>query len=96
MKSVYSAVRTGSLNKAVCAWALKVNFLLNRLRTCHIYYGICVTFTGNNIDYIYIYNYDDHNDKIIILLLSVELCNKQQYDNAPKAVETSREIKITV
>jgi hypothetical protein len=24
MKSVYSAVRTGSLNNAVCAWALKV------------------------------------------------------------------------
>jgi hypothetical protein len=23
MKSVYSAVRTGYLNKAVCAWALK-------------------------------------------------------------------------
>jgi hypothetical protein len=23
MKSVYSAVRTGDLNKAVCAWALK-------------------------------------------------------------------------
>jgi len=23
MKSVYSAVRTGSLNKAVCAWSLK-------------------------------------------------------------------------
>jgi len=23
MKSFYSAVRTGSLNKAVCAWALK-------------------------------------------------------------------------
>ena len=25
MKSVYSAVRTGALNTAVCAWALKVN-----------------------------------------------------------------------
>ena len=30
MKSVYSAVRTGSLNTAVCAWALKVSNLTRR------------------------------------------------------------------
>jgi len=28
MKSVYSAVRTGSLNKAVCASSLRANYIL--------------------------------------------------------------------
>ena len=34
MKSVYSAVRTGSLNKAVCASSLRVKFLEKRIK-CH-------------------------------------------------------------
>jgi hypothetical protein len=42
MKSVYSAVRTGSLNKAVCASSLNVNIFCIYLRTnndlCHLHH----------------------------------------------------------
>ena len=34
MKSVYSAVRPGALNRAVCAWALKVN-IATTVRSAH-------------------------------------------------------------
>jgi len=41
-KSVYSAVRTGSLNKAVCAWALKVN-IATTVRSAHTVF-MCFVF----------------------------------------------------
>ena len=42
MKSVYSTVRTGSLNSAVCAWALKVN-IATTVRSAHTVF-MCFVF----------------------------------------------------
>ena len=56
IKSVYSAVRTGSLNRAVCAWALKVN-IETTVRSAHTVFmcfvfiweqtATCVTYSIN-------------------------------------------------
>ena len=46
MKSVYSAVRTGSLNTAVCAWALKVYFSLQtvvRTQSFEVFHSVVKT-----------------------------------------------------
>ena len=44
MKSAYSAVRTGSLNKAVCASSLKVNIVTKTLGSAHTVF-MCFVFT---------------------------------------------------
>jgi hypothetical protein len=41
MKSVYSAVRTGSLNKAVCAWSLNFQSLLVTWCTTSLTFNSC-------------------------------------------------------
>jgi len=48
MKSVYSAVRIGSLNIAVCAWALKVNIATTVRSAPHCIYVFCVYLRRNS------------------------------------------------
>jgi hypothetical protein len=48
MKSVYSAVRTGDLNKAVCVWALKgfiteIKSVYSAVRTGYLNKTVCVS-----------------------------------------------------
>jgi len=41
MKSVYSAVRSGDLNRAVCASFLKIKFYMFKNTTAAIYCSVC-------------------------------------------------------
>jgi hypothetical protein len=46
MKSVYSAVRTGSLNKAVCASSLN-GYLITNSHLCHLQYKLIDFYNRN-------------------------------------------------
>ena len=87
MKSVYSAVRTGSLNRAVCASSLKGNELLVKYSIDHFYitdFPLCVCCTWRQTNtYILVLNCRVRSCEMNLLVCAV--CTLEKKNSLYKA-----------